>query len=118
MGRGGKRRRLPPNYLDGTPRHDTRHPWQLGEDGLVVVDMEHSGFYDRIAQRLFKRPRVSHISLDRYGSVVWQSMDGENTVGDIVDIMKERFPGEEERMLDRVVTFLATLQRNGFITIG
>lgn len=111
-------RRLPPNYLDGTPRHDARHPWRLGEDGLVVVDMEHRGFYDRIAQRLFKRPRVSHISLDRYGSAVWQSMDGENAVGDIVDIMKARFPGEEERMLDRVVTFLATLQRNGFITMA
>lgn len=79
--------------------------------------MEHRGFYDRIAQRLFKRPRISHISLDRYSSAVWQSMDGENTVGDIVDIMKKRFPGEEERMLDRIVTFLATLQRNGFITI-
>ncbi len=42
-------------------------------------------------------------------------MNGSNTVYDIVMAMKEQFPQEEDRMLDRVVTFLGTLQNNRFI---
>lgn len=79
--------------------------------------MEHTGFYARIAQVVFKKPRVSHIALDRYGSVVWRAMDGEHTVADIIHIMETRFPDEKQRMMDRVVTFLAILQKNGFITM-
>ena len=79
--------------------------------------MENTGFYHFIAQKFFHKPRVSHISLDQYGSVVWQSMDGQSSVMDIVHIMEKEFPGETDRMLDRVVTYLATLQRNSFIEL-
>jgi hypothetical protein len=36
-------------------------------------------------------------------------------VYDIVRLMEQEFPEEKDRMLDRVVTFMATLERNGFI---
>ena len=48
---------------------------------------------------------------------LWNLMDGRNTVYDIVVEMKRQFPGEEDRMLDRVVTFLGILQNNRFIIV-
>lgn len=112
-----KKRRISPNYLDSVPQRRADHPWRVKEDGMVEVDMEHKGFYPSIAQKFFHKPRVSHISLDKYGSVVWQNIDGVNNIGDIVHIMENTFPGEKERMLDRVVTYVATLQRNRFISV-
>ena len=110
-----KKQKVSQNYFDSVPHRREDRPWRLKEDGMVEIDMENTGFYHWIAQKFFRKPRVSHISLDQYGSVVWQSIDGHNSVMDIVRIMEKEFPGETDRMLDRVVTYLATLQRNSFI---
>ena len=112
-----KKQKISPNYFDGVPHRRENRPWRIKEDGLVEVDMENTGFYHFIAQKFFHKPRVSHIALDAYGSVVWQSINGRNTVMDIIHIMEKEFPDEKDRMLDRVVTYLATLQRNGFISM-
>ncbi len=109
------KKKISPNYLENIPVRRDDRPWRVKEDGLVEVDMEHRGFYHWIAQKFFKKPRISHIALDQYGSVVWQHIDGVNNVLDIVHIMEQTFPGEKDRMFDRVVTFMATLQNNYFI---
>lgn len=112
-----KQQKLAPNYLDSVPTRRADRPWREKEDGMVVIDMENKGFYHSIAQKFFKKPRFSHISLDEHGSVIWKNIDGKNTVYDLVHIMEREFPGEKKRMLDRVVTYMATLERNGFITM-
>lgn len=106
---------LSPNYLDLVYIRDPEKHWETRSDGTAVVDLEHHGFFARIAQTFFKKPKVSHIALDRYGSVVWNLLDGNHTNGDIIRIMEETFPKEKDRMLDRTVTFLGTLQASGFI---
>lgn len=105
------------NYMYMIPVQSKERPWKKSENGMVVIDMENKGFYYFISQKFFKKPRISHISLDKYGTVVWQNINGENTVGDIVEIMKQEFSDEQERMLDRVVTYMATLQTHKFITM-
>ncbi|MCH5332512.1 MAG: PqqD family protein [Agathobacter sp.] len=103
------------NYMDIVPKHSPNRPWRVREDGMVEIDMENKGFYHSIAQKFFKKPRISHIALDKYGSVVWQNIDGKHTIYEIAQIMEQEFPEEKERMLDRVVTYFATLQRSKFI---
>ena len=44
-------------------------------------------------------------------------MDGKRSVAELVRIMEDAFPDETDRMLDRVVAFIATLQHNGFIPL-
>jgi hypothetical protein len=56
--------------------------------------------------------------MDVYGSAVWRCLDGKNTVFDVVERMKERFPDDQEDMLKRVVTFLGTLQNNKFVVLA
>ncbi len=103
------------NYLTSIPLVAKENKWHEKEEGIIEIDMEHKGFYAAIAQRFFKKPKVSHVALDRYGSRLWKLIDGNNTVLDIVSEMEKSFPNEKDRMLDRVVTFMATLQSNNFI---
>ena len=112
-----KKKKVSANYFESVPVRNENRPWRLKEDGMVEIDMENKGFYHTIAQKFFKKPRISHIALDEYGSVVWQSIDGRNNVMDIIRIMESTFPKEKDRMMDRVVTYMATLQANGFISI-
>ena len=112
-----KKRKVSANYFESVPVRNEDRLWRLKDDGMVEVDMENKGFYHSIAQKLFKKPRISHIALDKYGSVVWQSIDGNNNVMDIVRIMENSVPKEKDRMIDRVVTYMATLQANSFISI-
>lgn len=110
-----KKKKLPPNYLDIVfiPAKDLH--WEQRKDGMIVLDMVNKGFFHTIAQKFFHRPRVSHIALDDYGTKLWLSLDGQRTVHQVVSAMEQSFPEETERMLDRVVTFLRTLQVNHFI---
>lgn len=110
-----KKKKIAPNYMDTIFFPNPDRPWHRGKDGKVVIDMENKGLHHRIAQKIWHKPKVSHISLDSYGTALWEQLDGKHTVYDIVMAMKEQFPGEEDRMLDRVVTFLGTLQNNRFI---
>ena len=103
--------------MDSIPERSGQMPWRIREDGMVEIDMENKGFYHTIAQKFWKKPRISHIALEKYGTVVWKNIDGQNTVYDIVRIMEAEFPEEKDRMLDRVVNYMGTLQRSKFITI-
>lgn len=110
-----KKKKISPNYMDIIFLPNPERPWRQGEDGCIVVDVENKGVHHRIAQKFWHKPKVSHISLDCYGSALWKLMDGRHTVYDIVQHMKQQFPEEKDRMLDRVVTFLGTLYNNRFI---
>lgn len=94
--------------------HNEKTVWRQNDE-FVEIDMEHTGFFDRIAQKFFKSPKISHILLDEYGTPLWLLLDGKNTVADIEESMEKSFPDEKEKMLNRVVQFLTTLEMNGFI---
>ena len=110
-----KTKRIPANYMDVIFVKSEDHPWLCKEGGIVEIEMENKGFFNAVAQRFFQKPRKSRISLDTYGSALWQQLDGKNTVMQIVEVMINAFPDEKDRMLDRVVHFLSTLEANKFI---
>ena len=56
------------NYLDYVPVKNPEVEYETGDDGIVTVYIEWKGFYHRIAQKFFKRPRVSDVKLDGYGA--------------------------------------------------
>lgn len=115
MAQKRKTKKIDSNYMDLIFIHNPERKWTTREDGIVVIDMENKGFYHKIAQKFFHKPKVSHIALDAHGTALWNVLDGKHTVFDVVNLMKETFPEEEERMLNRVITFLHTLQVNKFI---
>ena len=77
--------------------------------------MVHRGFYAGIAQRFFRRPRVSHIELDKTGSFVFPLIDGQRSVGDIALLVKEEFGDAADPLYERLIRYMQILRNNGFI---
>ena len=113
-----KTQKISKNYMDSIFEHNPNLKWNISEvesSSRVVLDVENTGFFNKIAQKFFNRPKVSHIWLDEYGSTLWQLLDGKNSVFDVVNLMNEKFPSETDKMLNRVISFFHTLQVNKFI---
>ena len=102
------------NYLDFVPVPNPRNTWSE-EDGIVTIHMVHRGFYDRLAQKLFHTPPVSHIKLDEYGSFLWMRIDGVKTVGQLALELKEAYGEKAEPLYDRLVKYMQILRNNRFI---
>lgn len=57
-----------------------------------------------------------HVRLEKHGSAVWRSIDGQRTVQEIISLLAERFQ-EEENYPSRIATYLMQLQKDGFIQL-
>ncbi len=108
-------KKIPQNYMDVVMFCNPGFKWSENEEGLVTIDVINKGLHHKIAQKFFHKPEISHIALDKYGSVLWKSINGRNTVYDILNIMSETFPDEKESMLKRVIAFMHTLQVNKYV---
>ena len=79
------------NYLEKIPYRPLEIKWSENEEGIVTLEIENKGFMNRLAQKLFKRPRVSYIHLDETGSFIWPLLDGEKSIIDLGKLVEERF---------------------------
>lgn len=102
------------NVLDYIPVKNPDITWSIDENGVVTLDQENKGVFNRIAQKAFNRPPVSHIELESYGSFIWPRMDGEKTIYDIALELKAEFGDEAEPLYDRIFTYFRMLQDHGF----
>ena len=102
------------NYLDFVPIKNPDIEYQTGDNGKVTVFIEWKGFYHRIAQKFFHRPRVSDIQLDDYGSFVWLAIDDIKDVHQLSKELDARFPNME-KSLSRLIKFLEILRDNHLI---
>lgn len=59
------------NYLERKPSRPEGISWSADENGIITLDIENTGAFNRIAQKFFKKPKVTHIHLDEMGSFVW-----------------------------------------------
>ena len=87
---------------------------ETDDSGFVVIIMHHSGIFDRLAQRIFGKPEISHIHLDERGSFVWKCIDG-SSISDIGERVKERFGSGAEPVYGRLLMFFETLRECGFV---
>ena len=102
------------NFLDCIPYINDGNTWDE-KDGMVTVNMVNKGFYHKLAQLVFKTPRVSHIELDEFGSFVWMRIDGKRTVYDISELVKEKFGEKAEPLYERLIKFFVILKNNKFV---
>ena len=90
--------------------------YETNDKGQVTVMIEWRGFYHRIAQRFFKRPKVSAIKLDDYGSFLWQSINDQKTVHQLSLDLQSQFP-KMEKPLARLIRFLEILKDHHLIEL-
>ena len=103
------------NYLDYIYKIKDGLVWSVDDEGTVTVDMEHKGFINRIAQRFFDTPQVSHIKLEGPGSFIFKCIDGKRTVYDIGVLVREEFKDEAEPLYERLSVYIKQMENLGFI---
>lgn len=103
------------NFMDYIPVCNPLYTWDADKKGIVTVHVENRGFYNWIAQKVFKRPHTSHIALDKYGSYVWRQMDGKRNVHEISKLVAAQFGEEAEPLIPRLVKYIQILYQNKFI---
>ena len=104
------------NYLEKIPRRKEGLQWTVDEDGKVTLNIENKGFFNFIAQKLFKKPRISYVHLDENGSFVWPLIDGEKDIIKIGEAVKEHFGEAAEPLYPRLAQFFRILSSYGFVS--
>lgn len=106
------------NFLEKIPSYKQGITWSQSDDGLVTLEMQNKGVANKIAQLLLKKPKVSYIHLEEFGSFVWLSIDSERDIIAIGELVRERFGDKAEPLYERLAQYVKTLQFNGFISIN
>ena len=104
------------NFLEKIPLRSEGIGWSNDDNGIITLEIENKGVFNRIAQNLFKKPKISYIHLEEIGSFVWPLIDGQK---DIIDIGKEvsaHFGEKCEPLYPRLVKYFEILENYNFIT--
>lgn len=110
-----KKKKQQKNYLDLIPERAPEIEWHRGEDGIIVLHVENTGVFNRIAQKLFKRPKYTKVHMEKYGSFLWPFIDGERTVMELAELQKEAFGDEVEPLYPRIVKYIQIMESYHFI---
>ena len=103
------------NYLEKIPSRPAHIRWSTDANGIVTLDIDNTGLMNRIAQKLFKKPKVSHIHLDEMGSFVWPILDGEKNIIELGKLVEERFGDKASPLYERLAKYFKILDSYSFI---
>lgn len=88
------------------------------EGGLaVVLAPRFKGRAGRALVRRMGRPETFRLRLDEFGTAAWGAIDGRRDVGQIADLMRERFGEGAEPAEARLVEFLRRLRNAGCVDV-
>ena len=105
------------NYLENIPVRVHNIGWETDENGEVVLEVENKGLANKIAQKLFKKPKISYIHLDEMGSFIWPLLNGEENIISLGEKVKEHFGTKAEPLYERLARYIKTLENYRFIEI-
>ena len=103
------------NYLEKIPMRPEEIGWSTDEKGIVTLDIENTGVMNRIAQKLFHKPKVTHVHLDATGSFVWPLLDGKKNIIELGELVKEQFGEEAEPLYPRIVKYFQIMESYEFV---
>jgi len=106
------------NLLDKIPTVSSKLKWDSGENGIVTLYIENKGIFNTIAQKLFKKPRISQIHLDEMGSYVWPLIDGKRDIFELGKDVKTHFGDKAEPLYERLAKYFQMLADYGFIKLN
>lgn len=105
------------NYLERIPVRRDTVGFSKDDAGIVTLEIENKGVFNFVAQKLFKKPRVSYIHLDEQGSFVWLLIDGKSDIVAVGEKVKARFGEKAEPLYERLAKFFQILESYGFINL-
>ena len=106
------------NFLEFIPRRVDKYKWEQDEEGNVTIFVENKGAFNRVAQKILKKPKVSQIHLQGIGNFVWPLIDGETNILDLGTKVKEHFGEDAEPLYERLSEYMKMLESYGFIELA
>lgn len=103
------------NYLEKIPCQNESINWTVDKKGIVTLEIENKGIFNKLAQKLLKKPKITYIHLDELGSFSWQMADGEKDILAIGKDVKEKFGEKSEPLYERLAKFFQIVESYGFI---
>lgn len=103
------------NYLTRIPMRKEHLRWSTDRDGMVTLELENKGVFNRLAQKLFKKPPVSYIHLDAMGSFIWPMLGGEKDISAIGSDVKTQFGEKANPLYERLIHYFQILESYHFI---
>lgn len=103
------------NYLDKVPVRSDKIRWTRDDNGIVTIEIDNTGVFNRIAQKLLKKPKVTYIHLDEHGSFVWHLIDNEKSILDISEFVDEHFGEDAHPLYERLAKYFKILESYGFV---
>ncbi len=105
------------NYLEGKPLRNEKFSWSA-KDGKITLEIENKGVWNRLFQKLLKKPKISYIHLDEMGSFIWPLFDGEKTILDIGKAVEEKFGDAAQPLYERLAKYCQILESYHFISLN
>ena len=105
------------NFLEKKPSRAEHIKWSCDEEGNVTLEIENKGFFNTLAQKLLKKPRISYIHLDETGSFIWPLLDGEKDIICLGKLLEEKFGEKAKPLYERLAKFFKILESYGFISL-
>jgi hypothetical protein len=103
------------NFLLKRPVSRPHVAADLGEQPQLII--EHNHRISKLCSRFFKTPAQTYIKLDEQGAFVWAHCTGVYTVGEIIELISERFGPEAEPVLERLIVFIRMLLGKNLIDL-
>ena len=110
-----KNKRKSGNYLSRIPKRNETISWKEDENGVITLEIENKGVFNTLAQKLFRKPKISYVHLDEMGSFIWPLIDGEETVYEIGQEVSEHFGEKAEPLYPRLTKYFRMLSDYGFV---
>lgn len=103
------------NYLEKKPIRTEGIEWSKDEKSVVTLEIVNKGIFNFIAQKLFKRPKISYVHLDEMGSFIWPFLDGDKNIIELGKIVEAEFGEKANPLYERLATFFRILESYKFI---
>ena len=104
------------NYLEKIPQRSDKLSWTTDDESLITLEIQNKGFFNRLFQIILKKPKISYIHLDEFGSFVWSIIDGEKSILDLGKDVEEKFGEESHPLYERLSKYFGILESYRFIT--
>lgn len=105
------------NYLEYIPVRSGLLTWQTDQKGIVTLEIQNKGFFNRAAQKFFHRPKITYIHLDELGSFVWPLLDGEKNMIELGREVEARFGDKAAPLYERLAKYFQILESYHFVTL-
>ena len=113
-----KKQKLASNFLDKIPTRNPDIGYTVDEKGVITLEIENKGLFNRIAQKVFKKPKISYIHLDEMGSFVWPIINGEKNITEIGEAVDEHFGEKAHPLYERLAKYFQILESYGFVKLS